>query len=570
MGVTYDQPTISRICDRLRKLVQDAFQRHLYSSAVFYADKCFALSNYSPEDLYTLAECYFMNREYRRVLRLLKEHESVGANDDRLKLLVAQCLLECKEYEECLKFIENLTESAPNASLTASFELLRGRLHEVTENHKEAVACYTRVADLDPYCHEALDRLIGSHVLPMAEEVDLLKGLAFHPEDEWLRHLYAAKLAAVRTTSATSQDSLGSLPTPSDTSQPVPRPENVVADVAPESIWWGTGRKRRLRAAAAGKPAGVDEKLASVLPAALVRNGQTLAAQATKFFYEGDYESCYEVSKRVLESDQFHLGALPVHIASLVMLNKKSVVFYVAHNLVNAQPNSSVAWFSVGCYYFMVKKYQQARRFFNKALALENAFAPAWIAYGHAFALQKESDQALAAYRTASRLFPGSHLPWLFIGVEYMRTNSLPLAQQCLEYARTLMPTDPQIYNELGVAAFQRRDYPEAVHLLQRAAELSCVPDDTVCTNLGHAFLKAQALDHALESFKQARKMAPQNSSALCGIAFTLQLSNKPCEAIDYYHRCLSINREDQFAIEMLNQAAQEAATQMAIDMDLC
>ena len=36
----------------------------------------------------------------------------------------------------------------------------------------------------------------------------------------------------------------------------------------------------------------------------------------------------------------------------------------------------------------------------------------------------------MAAYRTASRLFPGSHIPWLGIGMEYLRTNHLHLALQ--------------------------------------------------------------------------------------------------------------------------------------------
>lgn len=36
----------------------------------------------------------------------------------------------------------------------------------------------------------------------------------------------------------------------------------------------------------------------------------------------------------------------------------------------------------------------QARRYFGKATALDRGFAPAWVAFGHAFAAQDESDQA--------------------------------------------------------------------------------------------------------------------------------------------------------------------------------
>ena len=38
--------------------------------------------------------------------------------------------------------------------------------------------------------------------------------------------------------------------------------------------------------------------------------------------------------------------------------------------------------------------------------------------------------QAMAAYRTAARLFPGLHLPLIGMGMEYQRMNNLHLAEQ--------------------------------------------------------------------------------------------------------------------------------------------
>ena len=41
--------------------------------------------------------------------------------------------------------------------------------------------------------------------------------------------------------------------------------------------------------------------------------------------------------------------------------------------------------------------------------------------------------QAMAAYRTAARLFPGLHLPLVGMGMEYQRMNNLHLAEQLFE-----------------------------------------------------------------------------------------------------------------------------------------
>jgi len=578
MGVAYDQPTIDSICGRLRKLIQQSFQNHLYATAIFYADKLVSL-NHEVEDLYTLAECYFKNREYRRVLHLLKKHSDITDGDPRLKLLAAQSLMECRDWDECLRYLEEHTSTSvddggvpSNAKMASVFALLRGKVYEVTENQENALIWYEKAVSFDPYCYEALDRLIGNHLLTVDKETALLNSLKLHEEDEWLRHLYAAKLVAARCGSPSSslEQQAAWSQQPLSAQQPEqPRTGtaegtasagNIGGGALEQKSWWGRGRQRRLREATNGENFALDEYPTPHLPPALMQNGHTLAAQSTRYFYEGDYESCYMVSKRVLEEDPYHLATLPVHIASLVMLDMKNVVFYVAHQLVNAYPSSAVAWFTAGCYYYMIRKYEYARRFFHKALNLDHNFAPAWIAYGHAFAHHDESDQALAAYRTASRLFPGSHLSWLFIGMEYVRTNSLQLAQQCLECARILMPADPHVYNEIGVVAFHRKNYSKACDLLLQALHLSRAPHEAFCSNLGHAFLKCRVYDRALDAFQQANRLNPRSGSVLAGIAFTLQLQGKLEEAIESYHRALSMQRDDMFATEMLNYAVQEAA----------
>lgn len=42
--------------DQLRCLVQDCIAKHLYSTAVFYADKLVTLTDYAPGDVYLLAQ----------------------------------------------------------------------------------------------------------------------------------------------------------------------------------------------------------------------------------------------------------------------------------------------------------------------------------------------------------------------------------------------------------------------------------------------------------------------------------------------------------------------------------
>ena len=91
----------------------------------------------------------------------------------------------------------------------------------------------------------------------------------------------------------------------------------------------------------------------------------------------------------------------------------------------------------------MIKKYDLARKYFNKANKLDKHFAPGWIAFGHAYSAQDESDPAMAAYRTAARLFPGCHQASLYIGMEYMRMNNIKTALLEFSHAKKLSSSDP-------------------------------------------------------------------------------------------------------------------------------
>jgi hypothetical protein len=44
--------------DQLRCLVQDCIAKHLYSTAVFYADKLVTMTEYAPGDVYLLAQVH--------------------------------------------------------------------------------------------------------------------------------------------------------------------------------------------------------------------------------------------------------------------------------------------------------------------------------------------------------------------------------------------------------------------------------------------------------------------------------------------------------------------------------
>ncbi len=119
-----------------------------------------------------------------------------------------------------------------------------------------------------------------------------------------------------------------------------------------------------------------------------------------------------------------------------------------------------------------------------------------WIAFGHCFAAQNESDQAMAAYRTAARLFPGCYIANLCIGMEYLRTNNLKTAILSFQEALKIYDKDPAIYNEIGVIQYKSKMYSDSRGTLLKGLEL-CIDRnsttyETLAKNLAHTYRKLQ------------------------------------------------------------------------------
>lgn len=59
-------------CHKLQLLVHDCLAKHLYGSAIFFADKLTSLSECAPADVFTLAQvCVIVIKRFNEALKYL-------------------------------------------------------------------------------------------------------------------------------------------------------------------------------------------------------------------------------------------------------------------------------------------------------------------------------------------------------------------------------------------------------------------------------------------------------------------------------------------------------------------
>ena len=298
----------------------------------------------------------------------------------------------------------------------------------------------------------------------------------------------------------------------------------------------------------------------------LAENHDILLAKADLLFTQCKFKDALTITSKILDTDSFNFTVYPLHLACLHELGQVNALFLLSHRLADLYPEEPSTWFAVGVYYLSIFKIAEARRYFSKASMMDPNFGPAWIGFAHTFAAEGEHDQAISAYSTAVRLFQGTHLPQLFLGMQNLQLNNLTLAQEYLNAAHELCHTDPLVLNELGVVFYHLDHLVPAIQLFSRAlalaTEVDADPKAWLATraNLGHAYRRQGQWQEALKHFNEAFRQGGKDCGMFCAKGLILLELCHPWEAVCAFHEALGVQAQDPVATDLLGRALEELA----------
>jgi anaphase-promoting complex subunit 6 len=567
--------------------------------AVFYASILYTKTQ-TPDDAYFYAQALSRDGQSLRAVRildqaqLLQAHTSLGLES---VLLASQCLAQMGEWLEAAQLLEDASR-LPNASVTleddaeddwnalthhyagasmhviARICLWRAKCYDATSHPPRAKTFWKRALLIDCQCVEALDSLLDRHLVSPQEAADLVLSLPIPSSMEWLKQLYLARLPVLVDLYDNNQTSTKEQ---EHENQPPPSFLNASSiQMSPSSSLLAGDNAVTTPASSKQEIHHALSKLSTVHN--LSQSPQYLALAAIRAYQRYDLQSAFQYCQELVQVDPLEPRASFVHAATLLALNYKRLLFALAHEWVQAAPQSAKSWFAVGCYYYACRRYHVAQQHFCRATRLDPLCTEAWIAFGCAFAACDESDQALASFRAAQRLAPYEASALLYMGMEYVRTNHLVLAQHALLAA--LPSGDPLCMQELGVAHFMKKDYVGARHWFERTiwavVQLTNSTTNTddlsvmdlmelisqdywepALYNLGHCYRKLLDFNKALACYDKCLVLCP--NQALTARGFTLHLMGDLDAALESYHQALASKVDDAFGAEMLNRALQEA-----------
>lgn len=404
------------------------------------------------ENYLVLCHCLFLNGDYRRCISILEKcgvplNESLDkaaatidqllgnavltpVAKDELDLLsgvlqLLQCLSRCEDHRECQQiltkllsrheladahtvyFVDSRSDSVRHVqSILSQLFCLSGSCCEQLEQKRRAVSCFQRALAVDHRCAEAFTYLVKAPSLSLDEKEGILQSCLQRCSADERRYLsahYSQTLAGQHLRTGAPLDSLGT----------------------------------------------------AYQPAAML---ETIEA-AESLYHRGRYAQAYMLSKALLAADPLNPLCATLCLSCMLLLNRTADLFSLAHELMAVQPKQALSIYAVGCYYYAMGSNRSNARardlcltYLRKACKRDKRFAHAHVLLGHALSALEESDQALAAYRAASRLLPEDGSIWISMAQELIRVNNCSLAVHSLLQAQQLCPWNATVFNEMGVA----------------------------------------------------------------------------------------------------------------------
>ena len=521
-------PSYETIFNYMKDLIKKNLDLNLYKNALFYAEKTLNFSinhdmNSYSESIYMFSKCLYLNKEYSRCVNFIQKFNMVYYNLNFL-ILLGQALYACEDYESLISYLEkeNISfeteknfsfENNNNNNFLLSVKyLLIGKAYEMQENKQPAIKNYLLALEFDADNIEPFEILISNQLLTIEKKNELLNNLKLNTNNNWLSDYYKSKID-----------------------------DNIFMTVKSEC------------SLAEGDRINIID--------ILYKNNDMdlMKMESEKFFITRDYINTFNKLKKINEDDFYNLEIIPMLCSSMIELNKIGDLYSLSYKLANNCGEKYISWYAVGCYYYSIKKYEMSRKYFLKCNQLNKNFPEGWIALGNSYAGLDESDQALNAYRTCLRLFPGCHFSNLYIGMEFIRTNNFKTAFNIFQNALLLNKNDPLVFNEIGVVNFKQKKFEEAESNFINGLKLCNFNDRsvtvmTILINYGHCLRKMRKFKEAIDVYMKVYWIDSRNVDVLNAIGSVLSFVGKFNEALDFLHRANFIKSNDGFSTDMINK----------------
>ena len=219
---------------------------------------------------------------------------------------------------------------------------------------------------------------------------------------------------------------------------------------------------------------------------------------------------------------------------------------------ITVNPKDAEILFKTGQFFLFVKKYDEAKRYLNEALKIDESYPKVYFFIAQSFKETQDTVKAIEFYKRAIQVDAGDYDSYLQLGQIYTQQKNI----EALRYLDGAINTN----DGLEEAWYARGYYYQSVKNFEKAMNdyqktITINPNHTLAYyNAGYIYFTQKKWEMAIKHFDLSFKVNNEFEKPIYMIGLTKEAEGKMDEAITYYKRTLQLNPNFELAKEGLKR----------------
>jgi protein O-mannosyl-transferase len=217
-------------------------------------------------------------------------------------------------------------------------------------------------------------------------------------------------------------------------------------------------------------------------------------------------------------------------------------------DVIKKAPYNSRAWYSLGLIYEEMGSYEEAIKYYSRAVILSPHYDEAWYNEGLSLFNIRKNEDAIKCFDEAIKINPGYHEAWYNKGLSFVNLNKNEDAIKCFDEAIKIKPDKIGAWNNKGNLLSSINRNEEAVICYNRVLEIK--PDyQDAWNNKGSALTSLGMYDEALNCLNKALEINPDYQDAWNNKGIVLGYLGRSEDEIKCYDKAIELKPDYQDAI---------------------
>lgn len=219
---------------------------------------------------------------------------------------------------------------------------------------------------------------------------------------------------------------------------------------------------------------------------------------------------------------------------------------------VEANPNDAEVLFKAGQFFLFVKKYDEAKRYMNEALKIDESYPKVYFFIAQSFKETQDTVRAIEFYKKAIQIDAGDYDSYLQLGqILTQQKNS-----DAIKYLDAAINTNEGIEEAWYARGYYYQlagNYEKAMADYQKTITIN--PYHTLAYyNAGYIYFSQKNWPLAIKHFELSMKVNDEFEKPVYMVGLTKEAEGKNQEAITFYKRTLQLNPNFELAKEGLKR----------------